>query len=318
MIFSRYICKGNHQEQLMGEILDIKTVHQCNCCLGSKTLHPQASVIRLGGDSTSMQQHSVKFDFYTVLLIDNSGRGCECCCGRKHYDFSDATMVFLSPEKAFGLAGDRMLPSSGWLLAFHPDLIYGTSLDHTLCSYTFFSYDNDEALHLSLREKNKIESCLENIDEELHHPIDTYSRTIITRHIELLLDYCKRYYERQFVTREDENDVLMCRLERFIDGYIEQGKLAHGVFPTVEMCAGYLHLSPQYFKDVLKFSTGKTVREYVEAKRFAAAKQMLAMQGCASSQVATQLGYPSVQCFSVMFKRLTGVAPQEYRLLRNN
>ena len=99
MIFSRYICKGNHQEQLMGEILDIKTVHQCNCCLGSKTLHPQASVIRLGGDSASMQQHSVKFDFYTVLLIDNSGRGCECCCGRKHYDFSDATMVFCRPRR---------------------------------------------------------------------------------------------------------------------------------------------------------------------------------------------------------------------------
>ena len=296
--------------------IDIKTVHECNRCLGGKTLHPQASLINL--EHPGWKGEAVKFEFYAILLFEDKVAGDSCCCGRRYYDFACATMVFLTPGEMFRMSSTNTLPDKGWLLAFHPDLIYGTSLDHTLCSYTFFSYDNDEALHLSLREKNKIESCFENIDEELHHPIDTYSRTIITRHIELLLDYCKRYYERQFVTREDENDVLMCRLERFIDGYIEQGKLAHGVFPTVEMCAGYLHLSPQYFKDVLKFSTGKTVREYVEAKRFAAAKQMLAMQGCASSQVATQLGYPSVQCFSVMFKRLTGVAPQEYRLLRNN
>lgn len=315
-IFSLYLWR-NYRNIAMGEILDIKTVHQCNCCLGCKTLHPQASVIRFG-DTASMRQHSVKFDFYTVLLIDNVGSCCDCCCGHKYYDFSDATMVFLSPEKAFAMAGDHVLPSKGWLLAFHPDLIYGTSLDHTLCNYTFFAYNNEEALHLSLREKNKIECCLENIEDELHYPIDMYSRTIITRHIELLLDYCKRFYERQFITREDKNAALMGQLERFVDAYIGQGKLSGGAFPSAEMCAQQLHLSTQYFNDLLRFSTGKNMREYVEMKRFDAAKQLLTKQGYTPSQVSAALGYQSVQSFSIMFKRLTGVAPHEYRLLGNN
>ncbi len=300
----------------MGEILDIKTVHECNCCLGSKTLHPQASVIRLGNNA-DVEQQGIRFDFYTVLLIDNCD--CEecCCCGRKYYDFSDATMVFLSPEKAFDMTRDRVLPRKGWLLAFHPDLLCGTTLDHILYRYTFFMYDKDEALHLSLREKRKIESCLENIDEELHYPIDMHSRTIITRHIELLLDYCKRYYERQFITREDKNNALLEQFYSYVDDYIAQGKLSRGVFPSVGACAERLHLSEQYFKDLLKFVTGKSLREYMELKRLYVAKQMLTKYSYAPSRVAAELGYPSAQSFSLLFKKVTGFSPQEYKFAQN-
>lgn len=300
----------------MGDILDIKTVQECNCCLGCKTLHPQASVICLD-DNSGVEQRSIRFDFYAVLLIDHHGdSSCCCCCGKKYYDYSDATVVFLSPEKAFDMTRDRALPRKGWLLAFHPDLLYGTELGRAMCGYTFFSYDRDEALHLSLKEKNKIVSCLQGIDEELHHPVDMHSRSIITHHIELLLDYCKRYYHRQFVTREDKNKALIDSFAGYVDGYIEHGRLRSGVFPTAEMCASHLHLSAQYFIDLLKFVTGKTLREYMETKRLATAKLML-VNGLAPARVAAELGYPSVQCFSLMFKKITGLTPQEYKLARN-
>ncbi len=301
----------------MEEILDIKTVHQCNCCLGSKTLHPQASVIRLD-DNTNVAQHSIKFDFFTILLIDNHDENSyHTCCGRKYYDYSDATMVFLSPEKAFDMTRNRVLPRKGWLLAFHPDLLCGTTLSHTLCCYTFFYYSKEEALHLSLREKNKIINCLENIDDELHHPIDVHSRIIITRHIELLLDYCKRYYERQFITREDKNRTLMAQFEQLIDDYMLHGQMVHGVFPSAESCATHLHLSTQYFKDLIKFTTGKTLHEYMELKRLDMAKQMLLKYSYTPSRVAIELGYPSVRHFSLLFKKVTKIAPQEYKLMQN-
>lgn len=297
-------------------ILDIKTVHQCNCCLGSKTLHPQVSVIELDGN-TDVAQNGIKFDFYTVLLIDRyDGMHCKCC-GMRHYDYSEASMVFLSPEKAFDMTHDHVLPSKGWLLAFHPDLLYGTTLNHTLCNYTFFAYSKEEALHLSLREKNKIICCLKGIDEELHHPIDGHSRIIITRHIELLLDYCKRYYERQFITREDKNSALMAQLSNLVEDYILQGKMADGVFPTSEMCALNLGLSVQYFKDLLQFYSGKALREYVELKRIGLAKNMLMKCDYSVSRIVTELGYPSVRQFNMLFKRLTGFLPQDYKVAQN-
>ena len=119
------------------ETLDIKTVHQCNRCLGCKTLHPQASIIRL--DHTNVEQHSIKFDFYTILLMENDIEDC-CCCGRKAYDYSNATMVFLPPEQTFDIHKNRVLPQQGWLLAFHPDLLYGTTLEKNIQEYPFFFY----------------------------------------------------------------------------------------------------------------------------------------------------------------------------------
>lgn len=303
---------------MMKGILDIKTVHECNCCLGGKTLHPQVGVIRID-DSTDVEQHGIRFDFYTVLLIDNRAPGKCCrCCGMKGYDFSDATMVFLSPEKAFDMTHERTLPRKGWLLAFHPDLLCGTTLDHTLGSrYTFFSYSKNEALHLSAKECDKIECCLQGIDEELHHPIDAHSSTIITRHIELLLDYSKRYYQRQFITREDKNNSLMERLCSYVNTYIMQGRLADGIFPSAEKCAEHLNLSTQYFKDLLKFVTGNTLREYVEMTRLGIAKQMLSSEEYSPTRVASCLGYPSVRQFSLMFKKITGTSPAEYKSAHN-
>lgn len=296
------------------ETLDIKTVHECNRCLGCKTLHPQVSIINL--EHPDLEQDAVTFEFYAILLIEKCNDGC-CCCGRKYYDYSNATMVFLKPGEIFRMSEAGVLPDKGWLLAFHPDLLYHTSLKNHIQNYTFFSYHKEEALHLSQRETATITCCLENIEEELHHSIDMHTATILSRHIELMLDYCTRFYERQFITRENKNMTVLEELETLLDAYIDSGQLCNAVLPTPAYCATGLGLSIPYFNDLLKFETGKTWEEYFQLKRLDVAKKMLLKADNTPAIVARQLGYPNVQYFSLLFKKITGIAPNEYRYLQN-
>lgn len=298
----------------MKETLDIRSVYECNRCLGYETLHPQASVINL--DHPGLEQHAVKFEFYAVLLIEECNDGC-CSCGRKYYDYSNATMVFLKPGEIFRMGEAGVLPDKGLLLAFHPDLMYRTSLKSHIKNYTFFFYLKEEALHLSRRETATIICCLENIEEELHHSIDAHTATILSRQIELMLDYCARFYERQFITRENENKSLIKKMEAVLDDYILSGRLRNAVMPTPEYCATKLGLSVPYFNDLLKFETGKTLDEYFQMKRLEIAKKMMLEVNNTPTSVARQLGYPNVQYFSLLFKKITGVAPNEYRHSNN-
>lgn len=295
------------------ETLDIHTVSECNRCLGCKTLHPQASIINL--ENPDLEHDTVKFEFYAVLLIEECADDC-CCCGRKYYDYSNATMVFLKPGEIFRMSEAGVLPDKGWLLAFHPDLLYCTSLRNHIKNYTFFSYNKEEALHLSQRETATITCCLENIEEELHHSIDTHTATILSRHIELMLDYCTRFYERQFITRENKNKTVLEELETLLDDYIDSGQLRDGV-PTPEYCATRFNLSVPYFNDLLKFETGKTLDEYFQLKRLNAAKRMLLKAENTPTVVARQLGYTNVQYFSLLFKKITGITPSDYRYSQN-
>lgn len=295
------------------ETLDIKSVYECNRCLGCKTLHPQASIINL--EHPGLEQDAVKFEFYAVLLIEECIDGCDCC-GRKYYDYSNATMVFLKPGEIFRMSEAGVLPDKGWLLAFHPDLLCRTSLKKHIKNYTFFSYHKEEALHLSKRETATVTCCLENIEEELHHAIDTHTATILSRHIELMLDYCTRFYERQFITRENKNKTVLEELETLLDDYIDSGRLCNAV-PTPEYCAAQLNLSAPYFNDLLKFETGKTLDEYFQTKRLEVAKKMLLKTDNTPAIIAQQLGYPNVQYFSLLFKKIIGIAPNEYRYSQN-
>lgn len=297
----------------MKETLAIKSVCECNRRLGCRTLHPQVSIINL--EHPDFEQEAVKFDFYAVLLIEECPDGC--CCGRKYYDYSNATIVFLKPGEVFRMSEAGVLPDKGWLLAFHPDLLYRTSLKNHIKNYTFFSYSKEEALHLSQRETATITCCLENIEDELHHSIDTHTATILSRHIELMLDYCTRFYERQFIKRENKNKNVLAELETLLDDYIASGRLRDSVLPTSEYCAARLELSVPYFNDLLKLETGKTLDEYFQLKRLEAAKSMLLKTGNTPFAVARQLGYSNVQYFSLLFKKIVGIAPNEYRYLNN-
>lgn len=288
----------------------------CECChcLGSKTLHPQVSLINL--EKPELEEDAVKFEFYAILLIEDCPDGC-CCCGRKYYDYSVATMVFLTPGEIFRMSKEDTLPPKGWLLAFHPDLLFRTSLKNHIKNYTFFSYHKEEALHLSRRETSTVTCLLEHIEEELHHPIDAHTGTILSRHIELLLDYCTRFYERQFITRENKNKLLLARLDRMFDEYLDSGRLSAGGLPVLAQCAATLNLSVAYFSDLLKFETGKSLEEYFEFRRLDTARRLLSEGMHTPAEVARLLGYPNVQCFSLIFKRVVGVPPGEFRYSRN-
>lgn len=294
-------------------ILNIETVHECNCCLGYKTLHPLVSVIDLS--QANLEQCTIKFDFYTVIMME--GDVDDFLYGRKYYDYSNASLLFLTPGESIKIDHSELLRRKGWLLAFHPDLLYRTSLGGHIGDYTFFFYKPDEALHLSLREKNKITDCLHNIGDELEHAIDCHSKTLISRHIELLLDYCTRFYERQFITRCEANKPIIRQTNILLDEYIQSGKLKQGVLPSAEYCADKLHLSTHYFSDLLYFETGQNIHEYFQFKRLEASKTMLLQQGNTAGAVAEKLGYPNVQQFSRIFKKLTGIAPGDYRLAQN-
>ena len=296
------------------DTLDFNTVHECNRCLDCKTLHPQVSLINL--ENPSLEQYAVKFEFYAILLIKQCSDECSCC-GRRYYDYSNATMVFLTPGEIFRMNEEKTLPSKGFLLVFHPDLLFQTTLKNHIKNYTFFHYRKEEALHLSQCETVKVTCCLWHIEEELHHAIDTHSSTILSRHIELLLDYCTRYYERQFITRENKNKNILEKMDLLLDDYIKSGKLQNGKVPTPEYLAENLNLSTSYFNDLLKFETGKTLEQYFQLKRLEVAKRMLLKSDSTPTAVARQLGYPNVQYFSLIFKKLTGIAPSDWRYSHN-
>lgn len=298
----------------MKEILNIKSVCECNRKLGCKTLHPMISIINL--EHRDLKHEAVAFGFYTILLIEECANNC-CCCGRKYYDYSDATMVFIKPGDNFSMSKDEVLPDKGWLLAFHPTLLFQTSLKSHIENYTFFSYSKEEALHLSARETATIMCCFNNIEEELHHSIDKHTATILSKHIELLLDYCTRFYERQFITHENKNKLILEELDRLIEKYMDSGMLCNSILPTSELCAAELGLSEPYFNDLLKFETGKTLYEYFECKRLETARKMLDNPLNTPATVAHRLGYSNVQYFSLIFKKIMGVSPNEYRCLNN-
>lgn len=295
------------------KVLNIETVHQCNCCLGCKTLHPLASVIELS--ESHPVQPIIKFDFYTILLVE--GDANDFWYGRKHCDYSNASVVFLTPGESIETDHDKIFPQKGWLLAFHPDLICHTPLGESIRNYSFFFYRANEALHLSQREKTKVVDCLCNIREELHHAIDCHSKTLISRHIELLLDYCSRFYDRQFITRYEINKEIIEKTDELLDEYILAGKLKGGLLPSAAYCADFLCLSPAYFSDLLKFETGKKIYEYFQLKRLDASKKMLLDRSNTISMVAGKLGYPSVQYFSLLFKKINRITPNEYRFAQN-
>lgn len=291
--------------------VEIETVHQCNCCLGNKTLHPLVSVIDLS--SANLMQRTLKFDFYTILLVESQSEAF--IYGRQNYDYSNGSMIFLAPGQSIRMEEGSLLPQKGWILVFHPDLIFATSLGQNIKHYTFFSYHSLEALQLSMREKQKVLECLDNIRRELQHAIDLYSKTLISKQIELLLDYCTRFYTRQFITRSEANKKILTKFEKMLDTYFETDQPRMKGLPPAEYCANLLHLSPCYFEDLLKQETGKNTQEYVQLKRFNIAKKLLISTNKSVSQIAEELGYPTPQLFSHLFKKMVGCAPAEFRLL---
>lgn len=234
--------------------------------------------------------------------------------GRQRYDYQKGSVICLAPGQVIGIedTGEEFQPQ-GYALCFHPDLIRGTNLGRSIKEYTFFSYEVNEALHLSERERHTFIDCLMNIQEELQHSIDRLSKRLIANHIELLLNYCLRFYERQFITRQNTNRDILTRFERFLNLYFADENAMQKGLPTVKYCAAELYLSPNYFGDLIKKETGKTALEYIQDKIIDIAKERLLLPDHSISEVAYQLGFQYPQHFTRVFKKATGMTPHEYR-----
>lgn len=293
------------------ELLHIETVTEYNDILGVGTQHPLVSVIDLS-KAKPMRHRRHTFGFYAVFLKEVK---CgDLIYGRQTYDYQEGTVVCLAPGQVIGIEdnGESFQPK-GWALCFHPDSIRGTSLGNHIKEYSYFSYGVNEALHLSLEEREIFVDCLHKIRHELEHAADRLSRRLIATNIELLLDYCLRFYERQFITREYVNNDLLSRFESLLDHYFDSGRAKSDGLPTVRWCASQLCLSSNYFGDLMKKETGKTAQEHIQLKMVDISKEMVLDSKRTIAQIAYELGFQYPQHFTRMFKKIVGMTPNEYK-----
>lgn len=292
-------------------IIKLNTVDDYNRLFGLETLHPLVNVIDLS-QATSFPAHfTVNYGVYALFLKETK---CgDIRYGRQPYDYQEGTITSFAPGQVTETDMPEGVKPKAKGIVFHPDLIKGTSLGQEIRSYSFFSYDSREALHLSDDEKTIILDCLSKIRMELTHPIDKLSRRLISRNIQLLLDYCMRFYNRQFVTRTEANKDVLTRFEHLLDDYFQSGKTQTAGIPTVRYFAEAVFLSPNYFGDLVKKETGKSPQEYIQAQIMDLAKDMLLGSEKSVSQIAYDLGFQYSQHFNRVFKRNTGLSPNEYR-----
>jgi len=296
----------------MEELLKLDNVCQYNTLMGQETLHPLVSVIDFS-KSKPMKHIRMNLGFYTMFLKDVK---CgDITYGRNTYDYQEGTLVFIGPGQVIGIDSDGQdFQPKGRALLFHPDLIRGTSLGHTIKDYNFFSYEVNEALHLSEKERLVMMDCLDKIEFELGHDIDKHSKTLIVTNIELLLNYCVRFYDRQFITRDNVNKGILEKFESLLDSYFLSEKPQTLGLPSVGYCAEKLNLSANYFGDLIKKETGKSAQDYIQLKLMNIAKEKVFDVSKSISEIAYELGFKYPQHFSRMFKKNVGFTPNEYRL----
>lgn len=295
----------------MDKIIRLDTVDDYNKLFGFETKHPLVSVVDLKDATRVPKRVTVNYGIYAVFLKDT--RCGTLRYGRQKYDYQEGTVTSFAPGQVVETEMDENVKPAARGVLFHPDIIKGTSLGQEIRSYSFFSYSSNEALHLSLREREIFSDCLDKISLELDHSIDRLSKRLISRNIQLLLDYCLRFYERQFITRAEANGTVLSRFENLLDEYFENSSAQREGLPTVRYFADKVCLSPNYFGDLVKKETGKTPQEYIQNKIIDLAKEMIIGTDKTVSEIAYELGFQYSQHFSRIFKKNVGCTPLEYR-----
>jgi AraC family transcriptional activator of pobA len=297
----------------MENIIKIDTITQFNALNHNETLHPLVSIVDLS-KSDKRLNNRINYGFYTVFLKEIKCGDLKYGCN--YYDYEEGTLVFVGPSQVIGVEnnGEYYQPK-GQALVFHPDLLRGTSLGRHIGDYTFFSYDVHEALHLSESERNIIKDCFSKIKFELEHAIDKHSKTLIVSNIELFLNYCVRFYDRQFITRDNVHKGILQRFESLLNTYFGSDNPQTIGLPSVAYCASQLNLSANYFGDLIKKETGKSAHEYIQLKLMDMAKEKIFDTSKSVSEIAYELGFKYPQHFSRLFKQRVGYSPNEYRTM---
>jgi AraC-like DNA-binding protein len=300
----------------MKKVQKITTINEYNTLAGQPTLHPLVSVIDFSKTSVRKQfveAGDTSFDFYAVYL--KQGKQCDIRYGRNYYDFQSGTLVFFAPGQVFSVESrDPDYVPAGYALLFHPDLIRGTALAQHMKDYSFFSYDAHEALHLSDAERSVVLDCFGKIDQEMQQGVDKHTKKLITSNIELFLNYCLRFYDRQFMTREHgAAGSVVDKFEALLEEYIRSDKPHTLGIPSVSFFAEQLHFSPNYFGDLVRKETGRSAQELLHAKLIQAAKDKIFDSSKSVSEIAYELGFKYPQHFTRFFKQQEGRTPNEFR-----
>jgi AraC-like DNA-binding protein len=296
----------------MDDIINFKNIKQYNAFNNNETLNPLVSIVDLG-KAEPRQFRRLQYDFYTIFL--KSVKCGDLRYGLKNYDYEEGTLIFLAPGQVIGEYKEEYYQPQGTALVFHPDLLHGTSLGKKMADYTFFSYAVSEALHLSEQERKIILDCLEKIQFELKRNIDKHTKQLIVSNIELFLNYCERFYDRQFITRDNVNRGILEKFEDSLNNYFESEKPYNSGLPSVAYFAEKLHLSPNYFGDLIKKETGKSAQDYIQNKIIDIAKDKIFDTGKTINEIAYELGFKYPQHFARLFKNRVGYTPNEYRHL---
>ena len=299
----------------MNDILHLKTISDLYRFLNlGYAEHTLIAIV----DFSKMIEHTIdeiiiKTDFYSIMFKNYCRNHIRY--GRKTLDFQDGSLVCIAPNHVISIDNDIEVKEDmmGWGLFFHPDLIRGTSLGHKMKDFSFFSYAISEALHLSDKEKQLLYDCILKIQVELTQNIDSYSQVLMVSNIELLLNYCSRYYGRQFITRKSANIDIVSKVESILKDYFESEEKRNDGMPSVKDIANRVNLSPSYLSDLLKRETGLNAQDHIHYFVIEQAKNILLQTNQSVSEIAYSLGFEYPQYFSRLFKQKTGKTPLEFR-----
>ena len=286
------------------------TVQEFNDAFGFETLHPMVSVARV--DRTEAVEESIHhYGLYALFLKEN--KGCKISYGRTKYDFDEMTITSFAPGQTIHVEPVPGVMRKKWTaLVFHPDFLNRTSLGKQMSRYEFFDYTSNEALHLSAEEVEVFRGVIAMIEQELKHAIDKHTRELIVSNIELLLNYCLRFYDRQFITREEINHSVVKKFSTLLDDYISHNAERDGL-PTVAYFADKCCYSPKYFGELVKTETGRTAKDFINDRILKKAKELLMSDTLNIKQISLHLGFEYPQHFVRFFKVHTGKTPSDYR-----
>lgn len=293
-------------------VSSISALHQFSGL--SKPFNPLISVFNF--DDVKLEPETIlsaiTTDFYVVALKKDCAGG-KCKYGQQYYDFDEGMMYFIAPHQILQFEDVLLNGVKGFVLVVHPDFFHGYPLASEIKNYGYFSYVSNEALHLSEKEEKSIMYLIENINKEINDNMDAYTQDLLVSNIDLLLKYCDRFYNRQFLTRKKANNDLLTKLEALLDEYFKSNTLIDKGIPTVQSVANELNLSSNYLSDMLRVNTGQTTQQHIQKRVIEKAKELLSMTSMSVSEIAYHLGFEHSQSFHRLFKNRTSVSPMEFR-----
>ncbi len=294
------------------KVSSISTLHQF---LGlKKPTNPLISVFNF--DDVKLEPETIlsaiTTDFYVIALKKDCAGG-KCRYGQQYYDFDEGIMYFIAPHQVLQFDDILLNKVRGFVLVVHPDFLHGYGLASSIREYGYFSYTANEALHLSEKEEKTIFDIIANVEQEIDINMDSFTQDLLVSNLDLLLKYCDRYYNRQFLTRKKVNSDLLSKLELLLDDYFKNDKLTINGIPTVHSIADQLHLSANYLSDMLRVQTGQTTQQHIQNRLIEKAKELLSTTSMSVSEIAYQLGFEHPQSFHRLFKSRTSLSPLEFR-----